>query len=151
MVRNRMKQQVNQHHSKCTFQVGDLVFLRLWPCNQSFLKLKGCHKLDPKFYGPYKVVQKIDFIAYKLELPPSFHVHPVFHVCCLKKMIGTNIRAQIVLPKLDNQVSIIFQPKAILNGSTHHLHSRSLTEVLIQWHIMQPEDSTWQPLLHIRK
>ena len=27
MARNRMKQQVDQHRSKCTFQVGDMVFI----------------------------------------------------------------------------------------------------------------------------
>ena len=58
--------------------------------------------MDPKFYGPYKVLQKIGFVAYKLELPPSSHVHPVFHVSYLKKVIGTNIRAQLVLMELDS-------------------------------------------------
>ena len=103
MARNRMKQQVDQHHSESTFQVNDMVFLHLQPYKQSSLKLKGHQKLAPKFYGPYKVLQKIGFVAYKLELPPSSRIHPVFHVSCLKKVIGTNIRAQTVLPELDTE------------------------------------------------
>ena len=99
MARNRMKQQADQHHSERTFQVSDMVFLRLHPYKQSSLKLKGHQKLAPKFYGPYKVLQKIGYVAYKLELPPPSHIHPLFHVSCLKKFIGTNIKAQTILPE----------------------------------------------------
>ena len=80
MARNRMKRQAYQHCSKHTFQVGDMVFLRLQPYKQSSLKLKGHQKLAPKFYGLYKVLHKIGSVAYKLELPPSCRIHPVFHV-----------------------------------------------------------------------
>ena len=71
MARARMTQQADQHHSERTFQVSDIIFLRLHPYKKSSLKLKGCQKLAPKFYGPYKVLHNIGFvISYKLELPP---------------------------------------------------------------------------------
>ena len=91
------------------------------------------------------------FIAYKFELSPSSHSHLVFNVSCLKKFIGTNIRAEIVLLELDNEGSIIFKPTTILNRITLQLRSRSITKVLIQWHGMQPKDATWEPLLQIRQ
>ena len=62
MVRSRMKQQANQHRSECTFHVGDMIFICLQPFTQSSMKLKGRHKLAPKFYGPYKVLQKIGLL-----------------------------------------------------------------------------------------
>ena len=101
MARNRMKQQADQHRSECTFQVGDMVFLHLQPYKQSSLKLKKHQNLTLKFNGPYKVLQNTGSIAYKLELPPS-RIHPVFHVSCLMKVIGTNIKAQTVIPQMDN-------------------------------------------------
>ena len=100
-----MKQQVDQHHYECTFQVVDMFFICLQPYKQVFMKLKGNHKLAPNFYGPYKVLQKIGSVTYKLEIPPSSRVHLVFHVSCLKKVIGNNIRAQTILPELDNEGS----------------------------------------------
>ena len=57
------------------------------------------------------------------------------------------MRAQTISPELDNEGSIILEPKAILNKCTRQLRSRSITEVLIQWHDMQPKDATWEPLL----
>ena len=75
MERNRMKQQANQHRYEHTFQVIDIVFLHLYPLNQSVLKFKGCQKLAIKFYGPYKVLHNIMYVSYKLELPPYSCVH----------------------------------------------------------------------------
>jgi len=72
MAHNRMKQQENQHHSERSFEVGDWVFLRLQPYKEMSLKpAKKDNKLSPKYYGPYKVLQNIDTMAYKLELPAS--------------------------------------------------------------------------------
>ena len=59
------------------------------------------NKLSPKYYGTYKALQNIGTMAYKLELPASSRVHPVFHVSCLKKVIGENILVQTILFELD--------------------------------------------------
>ena len=148
---NQMKQKANQNYSQCTFQVSDMVFLRLHPYKQSSPKIKGHHKLAPKSYVSYKVLYKIGFVVYKFELRPSSCVHLIFHVSCLKNFIGTNINAHIVLLELDNQGSIILELESILNRHTGQLHSQSITEVLIQWHGMQPKDATWEPFLQIQQ
>ena len=98
-----MKQQADQHHSEQTFQVGDMVFLLRQPFKQSFGKIKGRHTMVPNFYGTYKFRRKLGFIDYKLELPSSSHSHPIFHVSCLKKFIGTKIKAKTILLELDNE------------------------------------------------
>ena len=87
-----MKQQTDQHRSERSFDVGDWVFLWLQPYKQmSLKKAKKDNKLSPKYYGPYKVLQKIGTMAYKLVLPASSRVHLFFHVSCLKKVIGKNL------------------------------------------------------------
>ena len=58
---------------------------------------KKDNKLSPKYYGPYKVLQKVGSMAYKLELPASSLVHQVFHVSCLKKVIGDKLPVQMIL------------------------------------------------------
>ena len=51
------------------------------PYKQMYLKqLDKENKLAPKYYVPYKVLQKVGIMAYKLELPKCSWVHPIFHV-----------------------------------------------------------------------
>ncbi len=69
----------------------------------SLEQAKKDNKLSPKYYGPYKVLQKIGTMTYKLELHASSRVHQIFHVSCLKKVIGDKIPVQTILPELDEE------------------------------------------------
>jgi hypothetical protein len=152
MAQNHMKQQADQHRSEISFEVGDSVFLRLQPYKQmSLKKAKKDNKLSPKYYGPYKVLQKIGTMAYKLELPASSRVHPVFHVPCLKKVIGHKIPVQTIFPELDKEGKIILEPKAITDTRIYQLRNRSISEYLIKWRKLSVEDSTWEDESCIQK
>jgi hypothetical protein len=93
MAHIRMKQQADQGHSECQFAEGDQVFLRLQPYKQTSLKDEQCQKLAPKFYVHYIVFKRVGQVTYQLALPSQSKLHIVFHVSCLKKVIGT--RCQI--------------------------------------------------------
>ena len=54
------------------------------------------NKLSPKYYGPYKVLQNIGTVEYKLELFASLRVHPIFYVLCLNKVIGVKLLVQTI-------------------------------------------------------
>ena len=69
----------------------------------SLKQAKKDNKLSPKNYGPYKVLQNIGTMAYKLELHISSRVHPVFHISCLKKVIGDKLPVQTILVELDEE------------------------------------------------
>ena len=73
-------------------------------------KSKKHNKLSPNYYGPYKVLQKIGTMAYKLELPTS-RVHLVFHVSCLNKVIGDKLLVQTIFPELDEEVKVILEDR----------------------------------------
>ena len=85
------------------------------------------NKLSPKYYGPYKVLQKIGTMAYKLELLVSSRVHPFFHVSCLKKVIGDNIPVQTILIELDEEEKIILEHEAITDTRIFQLRNRSIS------------------------
>ena len=110
----------------------------------SLKQAKKDNKLLPKYYGPYKVLQKIGTMAYKLELPASSRVHPVFHGLCLKKVIGENLSVQTILPELDEEGKIILEPEAVIETRTWQLWNRSILEYLIKWKNLPTKDSTWE-------
>ena len=83
-----MKQQADRHSTKREFKVGEWVIVRLQPQKQLSLKQGGKNKLAPRFYGPYQINKKISHVAYALELPATNRIHNVFHLSCLKKVIG---------------------------------------------------------------
>ena len=88
--------------------------------------------------------QKIGTMAYKLEMPASSRVHPIFHVSCLKKVIGDKIPVQTILPELDEEGKIILEPEAITDTRIHQLRNRSISEYLIKWRKLSAKDSTWE-------
>ena len=50
-------------------------------------------------------------------------VHPVFHVSCLKKVIGENIPVQTIFPKLDEEGKIILEPEAVTETRNRQLRN----------------------------
>ena len=108
----------------------------------SLKQAKKDNKLSPKCYDPYKVLQNSGTMAYKLELPASSRVHPIFNVSCLKKVIGENIPVQKIFPELDKEGKIILEPKVVTETRTRQLRNRSISEYLIKWKNLPTEDST---------
>ena len=75
---------------------------------------KKDNKLSPKYYGPYNMLQKIGIMAYKLEFHANSQVHCIFHVSCLKKVIGDKLPIQTILLELDEEGKIILDPELVM-------------------------------------
>ena len=65
----RMKNQADKHRSDKQFVIGDLVYLKLQLYRQNSLVHRQFHKLVPRYFGPYKALDKVRAITYKLDLP----------------------------------------------------------------------------------
>ena len=72
------------------FKCGDLVYLKIQPYKQLTLANHAFHKLAARYYGPFKVLERIGKVSYKLELPTRTKIHDVFHVSLLKKHHGAH-------------------------------------------------------------
>ncbi|GAX83849.1 hypothetical protein CEUSTIGMA_g11274.t1 [Chlamydomonas eustigma] len=80
----RMARNSNKHRRKHTFQVDDKVWLAASHVRLPHA-LTAKRKFQPRYYGPFRVTTKVvSDVAYKLELPPHFKIHPVIHISHLK-------------------------------------------------------------------
>jgi hypothetical protein len=86
-----MKRHANKHRGERQFAVGDMVSLKLQPYVQSSVAPHANHKLAFKFFGPYRILERIDKVAYRLQLSDSMSVHLVFHVSQLKCSPGIRL------------------------------------------------------------
>nr|GFC52614.1 putative reverse transcriptase domain-containing protein [Tanacetum cinerariifolium] len=67
------------------FQVGDKVMLKVLPW-KGVVRFGKRGKLNPRYVGPFKVLEEIGKVAYKLEFPEELsRVHNTFRVSNLKK------------------------------------------------------------------
>ncbi len=70
-----MKLQADGHRRETSLSVGQRVWLAT---NHLPLKV-GTRKLAAKWAGPFTIIQQISSEAWKVHLPASWKVHPVYH------------------------------------------------------------------------
>ena len=145
-AQDRQAKYANKHRREYTFQVGDKVWLAA-----SHLRLpRAAHagrKLLPRFFGPYKVSKVISDVAYEIELPAHFKIHPVIHISHLKANAdGTQdfpSRREYVAPPPpeigDEDGEEYFHVEAFRN----HRRSGARRQFLVKWLGYPEEDNEW--------
>jgi hypothetical protein len=79
-AQDAMKRQYDAGHRFVEFQVSDWVWLRLHQRLATAITTRAADKLAPRYYGPYKILDRVGALAYRLALPPR--VHALRFSCC---------------------------------------------------------------------
>jgi len=110
------------------------------------LNVHGRGKLGPRYFGPYKIIEKIGDVAYRLELPPAARLHNVFHVGLLKPFHGSPPEAPPALPPIQHGRACP-RPAKVLKGRL----ARGQYEVLVQWEDQEAAAAAWVSLDDFRR
>ena len=153
-AQNRQKAYADLSRREVDFPVGAQVLLstknlRLRNDEREIARMK----LLPKYIGPYTILEKVGPVAYKLDLPTSTKIHPVFHVSLLKPYNDPDVvHASKPLPApldwLDGiptfEVNKILNHKEVLSG-----RKRSVA-YLVSWKGFDEEHDSWEPYANLK-
>jgi hypothetical protein len=149
VAQQRQKAYADTHRREMKLSVGDQVLLST---KNIKVKTAGTHKLLPKWLGPFKVTKCVNDVAYKLELPASLKIHPVFHVPMIKpyKPCG-RVQPPPVPELIEGEME--FEVEAILahrDVQVRRKRNKAKTPVLerqflIKWKGYDESNNTWEP------
>lgn len=113
-AQHRMQKWANKKRRHVSFEVGDLVYLKLQPYRQQSLACRPCDKLSGRFYGPYVIEAKVGAVAYKLLFPDECKIHSVFHVSQIKLAHGASFIPTPIPPQFSSTLELLVEPAHVL-------------------------------------
>lgn len=102
--------------------------------------------LSPRYIGPFKILERIGKVAYRLALPPELSsVHNVFHVSMLRKYISDPSHVLKSEP-IEVQENLMYeeQPVQILDQKDKTLRNKVIPLVKVLWCNHKVKEATWE-------
>ena len=110
-------------------------------------------KLQPRYVGPYKILQRVGNVAYKLEMPPNlFQIHNIFHVSILKKY-HPNLSHLLQTENIEIDEALTYEEKPVnlLDRKVKELMNKQIPLVKVLWRNHGIEETTWEIEEEIRE
>ncbi|GJW61589.1 putative reverse transcriptase domain-containing protein [Tanacetum coccineum] len=144
-ARDRQKSYADLKRKTMEFQVGDKVMLKVSPW-KGVVRFGKRGKLNPRYVGPFKVLEKFGEVAYKLELPEELsRVHNTFHVSNLKKCHADE---PLAVPldglNLDDKLHFVEEPVEIVGREVKRLKRSRIPLVKVRWNSKRGPEFTWE-------
>ena len=141
-AKSRAQQYANNDRREVSFEVGSLVLLNT---KNLKLRVKQTNKLLPKFIGPLEILQRIGPVAYRLQLPPKWKVHDVFHVSLLKQYVSRGNRGFVATPPvewLDDEP--LYEVEQILKHADVKTGKKVIRRFLLKWTGYDTGHNSWE-------
>ena len=144
------KSYYDSKHRDVEFQVGDMV----WISSKNFPTDYSSSKLNPRYLGPFPILERIGKVAYRIELPSKYtDFHNVFHVSLLVKdrprdpSMQSNEAAVGWLPVNDEQGNPTAEYEA--DYIMDQRGTGATATYLVKWRGAPEDRATWEPAEHL--
>src|SRR5262249_46231795 len=125
------------------FEIGNQV----WLLRRNVTTTRPSDKLDYKRLGPFAITAKVGNAAFRLQLPSSMKIHPVFHVSLLEPFRPNDIPGRVQDPPppaiIDGHEE--FEVETILDSRVR----RKKLQYLVHWKDWPISSRTWEPPEHL--
>ncbi|GJU73845.1 putative reverse transcriptase domain-containing protein [Tanacetum coccineum] len=144
-ARDRQKSYANIRRKPMVFQVGDKVMLKVSPW-KGVVRFGKRGKLNPRYVGPFKVIERVETVTYKLELPQQLsRVHNTFHVSNLKKCLSDE---SLVIPleelRVDDKLHFVEKLVEVMDREIKQLKRSRISITKVRWNSKRGPEFTWE-------
>ena len=127
------------------FEIGSKGFLKI-SLVEGMTQFRKREKLNPRFIGPFEILERVGKVSYRLALPPSMSgVHDVFHVSMLRKYVHNPSHilqhSEVEYAPMDREE---VRPVRILDARDKQLRNKTIRLVKVKWQGRSTEEATWE-------
>ncbi|GJZ47354.1 hypothetical protein Tco_0601186 [Tanacetum coccineum] len=133
-VRDRQKSYADNRRKPLEFEVGDRVLLKVLPWN-GVIHFRKRGKLGARYVGPFKILERISPVAYRLRLPEELSgVHDTFHVSNVKKCLAdASLHVPLDEIKVDKTLRFVKEPVEIMDREVKSLKRSRILLMKVCW------------------
>ena len=117
---------------------------KVWLLRRNISTIRPCSKLDVRRLGPFSIIGPVGTSSFRLDLPPSMHIHPVFHVSLLEPHVANTFpgRLQRIPPPIQVAGFPEFEVRKILDSKIF----RRKIWYFVDWVGYDVKEQSWQPV-----
>ncbi|ESK92066.1 hypothetical protein Moror_10287 [Moniliophthora roreri MCA 2997] len=142
-----MKEFYDQNRSEAReYQIGDKVYVEAINIKSK----RFASKLDDKCFRPFEIIEKVRASSYKLQLPRTWKIHPVFNECLLTPYVPPEFPSQVKPlppPPIEDLEGKKYKVEEVLDS---RLRGGQL-EYLVNWKGEPHEENTWEPQNNLKE